>query len=442
MKKTILTLAIILVLILLGAPYITGKIAESEIHNIVDNLNLSSQKNGTNEILSYERSAYSTQSLFRYTPTPLHKAFLGNLESIDYQCKLDHGIVGIDYDCSVINNEQYTAFLNQYFGGNDPVSMFGSVSAFGGLTSTLSIDEINELNLDENIATISLAKTEININTDKDQTHYDVTGGTNSLNYVSGTESVSLNDVTLGGDLSKIAGGLFVGDFDFSIANVQLDGIENTININGLTTNSSAKENGENLDSKTAISIDQMTLANSPFKTIDDTNFIAEINGVNTQAMIEYQAFASKLQAQMLSADQTTPAPDPMQMVPIIERMLVEGFNITLGLSGKLDDKLNTFKFDLGLLDSFTMNDAMALAYAPQEALNKLTVSVSSKLDEDTVNSDANLKTSIENNPLFKQSKNNYSLDLILGQENKLNGDQISIEELQMLLMSSANVGQ
>ena len=147
MKKIIIPI-IIVVIALVAAPFVTGKIAEQQIQQLVEQQNQSSLEYGTHEILSYDRSLFNTHSEYRYTLPIQYKPFLKGVESIEYQCDIDHGFLGISYQCTLINNQQYLAFVNDYLDGKDPFSMYGMVNALSGLSHTIAVDEINGLEFD------------------------------------------------------------------------------------------------------------------------------------------------------------------------------------------------------------------------------------------------------------------------------------------------------
>ena len=436
MKKFIIPI-IFVVVVLLAAPYVTGKVAETQIHRLVEQLNQSSLQNGSSEIVSYDRSYFKSRSEYRYMLPIQYRSLLNGVESIDYQCDIDHGVIGIGYHCSVSNTQQYTDFINEYFEGRDPFSMFGVVNAFGGLSHTIAVEEVKDLKLGQDGSQINIAKTEVTIDTNKDLSRYDIHGDMASLTLTSANESMNIDKVLLGGDITSLQDGLFIGDLNFSINSMALSDSENTVNIEGLETFTSADQDDDKLDSTTQVAINKMTLANAPFEIADDLKFSLAVNDVSIDALLDYQAYTRKIQNQLLNSQENIPAVDPMEVVPIIERMLAKGFNIEFDLSGKLDEKSNSASFTLELIDSLNMSDAMALAYAPQETLNKLKLNIATKFNSDTVNADPKLAATVLNSPLFEQSSEEYLMNLNLGKESNLNGQSMTIQELQTLMMSS-----
>lgn len=434
MKKLILVI-VILAFILLAAPYVSGKVAETQIHALVSQVPI---ENGKTEILSYDRRFFSADSTYRYTLPLQYKALFKDLESIDLECAIDHGITGITYDCHVINNQTYSDFISEHLDGNDPIALVGAANAFGMIKNTITIDEVKDFELDSESGLINIADTELTVITDKNLSAYTIEGGTKNFSVVAGAENVNIQNVFLNGDLSRLEQSLFSGDFSFTIDDIELNDGTNEIQISDLSTNTSASEKGKNLDSITEMSIGTMTLANSSFNVADDLQFTARVIGVDKDALIEYQAFSQKLQSQFLDANNTTPTVDPMEMVPIIEKMLTKDFKLGFDLSGQLDNKASSASFDLSLLDLITMSDAMALAYAPQDTLNKLNISLTTSFNQETVQKDPKLAASVINSLLFESSNNEYKMDLKVGPKIELNGNTMTIEELSTIMTNAA----
>ena len=137
------------------------------------------------------------------------------------------------------------------------------------------------------------------------------------------------------------------------------------------------------------------------------------------------------------SQSNTNPA-DMMQVLPILEKILTEDLDLDINLSGKLDDQENSMKLSLDLLDSVTMADAMTLAIAPQDVLEKIDFKLSASFDKDTLNIQPQAANTIMNSPLFKESSDSYNIELELGSEIEINDEAMTFEELQMMVMTSA----
>ena len=324
MKKLIIFAVIILATVLIGAPFVTGKVAETQITTMLNQINSSPELTGNNELLSYERSAFSTHAELRYTLPGAYQA-LTNLEYFDYQCHLDHGAIGIDYSCKLSENSEYQKFIDTYFSGKDPIVMNGEINAFGDITHTISIDELNDFSLQGSDDSISMSKSTLTIETDKDLLNHRITGNLDNLTLSSSSESMSASNLEIDSDISKLGDNLFVGDFNAEIKDLQLPGSGNDININGFSIKTNAHENGENLESNLSVSLQELSApsAGAQVGTIENVNFTMGVGGLNTEAFSAYQEFALQAQKQSLSGNPSQgPAIAPTEIVPYFEAML------------------------------------------------------------------------------------------------------------------------
>jgi len=321
--------------------------------------------------------------------------------------------------------------------------MNGVAGLFGGLTQFLTIEEIKDLQ--EDGTTLNLAKTELSLTTDKSFSDFSVNGALPSMSIVDEDGTITLNDLVIEADLKKIQNNLFSGNTNFNVDNFKFDMADESLSLSNFKFVTNTKENGENLDSGGTLSFDESTTSktDSPFSTIEDVKVEIQINGLNQAALAEYNAFAKQMQMDLMSSlnNDTQPSQSPadfMQVLPILEKMLTEELDFDIGFSGKFDDQENSMQLSLDLLDSVTMADAMTFAVAPQDALKKIDIKLAASFDKDTLNSQPGASITIENNPLFKESSDSYNINLELGSEIELNGEAMTFEELQMMVMTSA----
>ena len=163
--KKIIVLLVIIVAVFVGAPFITGKIAETETRKLVDNINQNAEQSGNIDILSYERSMRSTNARYQYTPPAHFAALFPGHADIVLNCDSSHGITGIDYQCKFEGESSYSKFVATELDGKDPISIYGSVSAFGGLSQTIEVSEVKDFNLDGGTLTIPNANITIGSDT-------------------------------------------------------------------------------------------------------------------------------------------------------------------------------------------------------------------------------------------------------------------------------------
>jgi len=440
MKKLMIVLAILIGVVILGAPYISGKVAESETHRLVEEINQSPANYGAIKILSYDRSFRITESTFRYM-LPAALSMATKIQSIDYNCHSKHGITGINYSCGLIKKDAYKRFVDSNTGGRDPISITGSVSLFGSVHQTLKIDSIK--NLESGPSTLNLANTELSVRTDRQLSSYDVSGHSDGITLLNGAERISIGAIQLKGTLDRSEAGLLVGDTYLDIASLMTKIGNETYTIEGLLVETNTLENGEYTDSKTSIAVDSVLTANAPFNSIDDLNLELDINGINTVAFMEYQDFYSQLQNEVLTSLESNTEPDiasdqAQQIIPILEKMLRPELLFDSKFSVRLNQKPAKINIIIDLLDSLTMEQMKTLAITPESLLEKFDIKVDITLNKELVDSTPMLANVIPKASVFETSKDNYTSKWRLSKQVQLNGEQLTLAELNAILMQAA----
>ena len=143
MKKSVFIGIVLTIALLLGAPYLSGKIAETQTLKWVDAINRESKLYGDLDVLSYHREFASSRAKYAYTPPLLLAKILQSNDAIEYSCDSQHGVWGVDFACQLERAGAYTEFVEQQLAGVDPLSMHGSLSAFGKITQTFEFDHPN-----------------------------------------------------------------------------------------------------------------------------------------------------------------------------------------------------------------------------------------------------------------------------------------------------------
>ena len=439
MKKLLIGLAAPVGLVVFCAPYLSGNVAESETRRFIDQINLSPLEYGSTEIVAYERGFLSTDANYRYTLPPALQA-LGYVEPIDFVCQSKHGITNINFSCNVDGDNVYTKFVSDNFEGNDPFSMTGSVSVFGEINQTFSVEAIEDFPADS--GSLTLAKSEITISTDHDFFDSEVVGKSEGLSLAKDSEKVTLGKLSVDGDLNKSEEGLFLGGFRVDLSDMTTTSGGDTFSVNGLNLVTSANKDGKNTDSTMSVSINEINTIDSPFKNIQNASFTVTANGINTAALVEYQTFAKQLQQDVMSSQGTDNDPSlalsrSMEVVPILEKMLGPDLFLEAKLAANLDQQPASLDISVDVLKSITFQDLQMLLATPQEILSRLDIRFQSSLKKELVDSQAILTNSVAQNSLFELSSGKYSSELVLGKETMLNGKSMSLEELQMLLIPS-----
>jgi len=91
MKKLIIGMSAVAAAVVVGVPYLTGKVAEDKSKELVDQINASASHLGTVEVLDYQRGFRSSTSDYKYRFSKPYQE-LTKLEEIEYSCDIGHGI--------------------------------------------------------------------------------------------------------------------------------------------------------------------------------------------------------------------------------------------------------------------------------------------------------------------------------------------------------------
>jgi len=435
MKKLLVTLAVIAGIAIFCVPYVTGKVAESETRRFIDQINQSRSEYGATEIVAYKRGFRTTEASYRYT-LPTVSSGLNEVGSIEYNCQSRHGITEISFSCKLTGDNDYSKFVDENLDGKDPLSMTGSVSIFGKIDQRFAIDAIQGLSLDSGV--FDITKTELRISTDNELSHYQMSGNSGGVTISRGAEQMTLGRVKVEGDLNESKEGLLLGDVQLNIAGLTTKEGNETFEINGLDIATSAAKNGINTDSTLSMSVDNVSAKSSPFTSIQNVDLTLIMNGINTAALVEYQEFAKRLQQDMLASLESDEQPNAgiarsMEVVPIIEKILSSEVLLEAVLSVRLDQQPASASIKIELLEAINFDELQMLLTVPQQVLPKLDIKLRSNVAKELVESQAILENAIAQSPLFRSSAEEYSSELMLGKKNALNGNDISLDELQML---------
>jgi uncharacterized protein YdgA (DUF945 family) len=440
LKKLIIALVLLIAVLAVGAPYYTGKVAETETMKLVDKINASSTEYGLTEILSYDRGIRSTSARYKYTPPTNFAEFANQFGDIVYRCDSDHGITGIDYSCELEGESTYSKFVAEHLDGKDPISVFGSISMFGGFTQSISLDQVEGIDIDG--ATLNLPDALVSISTDANASEFYMSGNSDAFEMQGNGETFSVGKMTLEVDFVRVVESLFTGDMLMKVEHFSTKGALGETSVKGLSVLSNASDQGDTLSSKVLFSADQVSSSGSPFESISNINVGVDFKGLDKQSVIEYQAFTEQLQQDSLAAlsNPDEPQADPMhtaQLMPILEGMLKRGLEISTNLSADFDGKPNKVALDLKLLDSLTIEQLSLFMSKPDDALKKIHLLLDASFDKGLVDSQPMAAAFIAESPLVAADNDNYSLNLELGEKIELNGKVMSFAELQTLVMAS-----
>lgn len=440
MKKIIVVLTLVIAVLFLGAPYYTGKVAESEILKMVTAMNQSSAEYGSTEILDYKRRVRTTSARFKYTPPKSLAAMFTDFEYAILICDSNHGVVSINYTCSFEGETAFSKFVAQRLTGESPLSIVGSISAFGGMSQTISLDEIKGLEIDG--ATVDIPNAKISITSDTRGSEFQINGASDAFEMRGNGETVSIGKMSIHADFERVAELLFIGDLQLKLEHFDANGAAGITEIKNISVNSVASENGSTLSSNVVFSVKQITSSNMPFDSVENIAFSLDLNGLDKQALIEYQELNQQMQRDMITSLQNNTEPQPeaeqlAKLMPAFEKMLTAGLGIKSTVNAGLNGKPNKVGIEIELLEQLSLEQLPLFMTAPHEAIKSIDSSVSASFDKALVDSQPLAEMFVAKSPLVKPSNDHYSLNLKLGKTIELNGKSMTFSELQTLVFSS-----
>lgn len=430
MRKIIIIAVVVVAVGLSGAPYLSGFIAERETRNLANALN-EDGRYGQIDIVSYERGMRSSRVESEYTLPVYWQALLETSDPIKYACDYAHGMTGIVYNCDFKSNPAYQAVMDQYFAGEDPLSITGNISAFGGSDQTIELKAL-EQNLEDGVA-LKLAAVKVVIESDSGFKEHDGKARIGALEITSDDGSFTLTDSEISWDTSTAPSSLMLVDFEASVEDLGFTDQQQTLSMRGLTMSNALDEKNGRLASKFLLASKSV---NGAPVAIEDFKMGLAITGLDSAALLEYQAFIENIQAEILASGeaQTPELSRLMPMLPILEKMLNKGLGVKLDLNVRLDDTPNSLEFDSRLLEKTTFSQLTAFMFDPESILQHFDIRLNASLDAGLLDNKLGVGPILAASPLVVADGQTYKTSLKLGAQPELNGEPISIEELQMMV--------
>lgn len=435
MRNIIIAGVVVLGIGLLGAPCLTGLIAEKETRNLVNTLNQDGRY-GEIDIVAYDRGLRSSRVRYEYKLPAYWQALSETSDTLSYACEYSHGISGIVYNCDLKSNPLYQAVVDQYFAGEDPILITGAISAFGAFEQTIELAALDQTL--EDGAAIKLAALKVVMRSDSGLAEHDGRARIGALEIASGDGSFTLANGAISWDTSTAPSGLMMVDFAAGAEDLGFADQRHTLSMSGLKISNALDENNGKLASELLLSSKSV---NGAPMAIKDFKMTLDLAGLDSAALLEYQQFIENTRAEMLKSlasgeQQPSDLSRAMAMLPILEKMLNRGLGLKVDLAVRLDDTPNSLDFDLKLLEKTTLSQLAAFMFNPESILKNFDIRLNASLDAGLLDNKLGVGPLLAASPVVVADGRTYKTSLKLGARPELNGRQISIRELQMMLMS------
>ena len=208
---------------------------------------------------------------------------------------------------------------------------------------------------------------------------------------------------------------------------------------------SESLENGDNVDSYSIVKIALLETSEATVADVEDFTLTTELNGLDTAALIEYQALSMPLQREWLATLESSDVANSdqntlLQMLPVIKSMLKPRLEIKIAARAKLDGTYNSLSLSSLLLEPLTLAQIPLFLADLEAALQKLESHIDASLAKSFVELQPLVAGMIAHSPLIEVTADHYQLTLTMGNEIELNGQAISLEALQSLAHGNASM--
>lgn len=420
MKKIIIIVIVLVAAAFIGMPYITGKVAQSETEKLVERMNQGNQKYGYSEIVKYERGFRSTQSSFKLL-FPLD----GDELEVLYSCDGSHGVTSYAYECQIDSFGEYQAFVAEHLQGNDPLSLTGSVSAFGSINQKINIAPIENIEIDGD--TMSSEGGFVNFETNRELSEYKVDGDIGASKFSIDGAILNIASGKLNGDIEVADDGVQLGEFGLVASGFIYSINSYTLEVENFQLDTATTGNGQNIEIDYTVKTQNIDIKSEKnFPSIKKAVINLSGEGFDRASI----AKLTKLVQEMSEQGDITPQQQAV-LIPAAEGLLKKGLGLKLDVDVDFDKDKMTSVFDFKLIDDATITDLSAVLFNPESLLDKLSIESNTFLPDTLLAIDNTLATTVENNPMFNRKGNGFSSELVLKKDNmSLNGEKVTFEEL------------
>ncbi len=141
MKKFLIGVILLLVVLGVGVPFVSGLVMEKIVKNSYQDLNKIYADSGsgvTVEIVEYDRNVFSSEIEWKVKLGSLSSVY--DMEEIILIDRADHGYAGVDSITSLEKNKWYSELVNNKLNGKNPLHISTKYKLSGEVNSTISLD--------------------------------------------------------------------------------------------------------------------------------------------------------------------------------------------------------------------------------------------------------------------------------------------------------------
>ncbi len=440
----IIIIAVAILAIVLGMPYVTGRVTESITSQLASEMNSRGEEHGQLNFTEYDRGIRSTSAEVTWNVPAEYRALFA--EPITYQCDGQHGILSFNYQCRAKNVPNYSEFVEQELGGFDPLTVGGEVSVFGAVTQRIDLNEFDITN--EKGEEFRVAAGRFDITTDKTFKVFDLLGQFGGFSATGKDGGMQLQPVNLEGSFRVNEYQLGIGEIKARFDGITLESnSDGRVQIDDIRLLSDAEEEGENLRvgfSATVAAMSQTESEGDQPSKLDDLSLSLSLAGVKMAELAEIterlQALAQfDNQGALSDEEESSRNAQAIAMLPELEDLLTTGLTSSAEFSADHEGVPLTFNFDLELLKDLSLGDFILLSVQPQAFFSKLELELQNRIPADFIELSEAGAQAMVNSRFYRRDGEQYSTDLKVSEQGiSLNGKNLSVEEF-LALMSNQN---
>lgn len=444
--KKLIVFVVLLALVLLGLPYLTGRVAESVSMQMADEISKTPLETGRLELRDYQRGFFSTDTKVEWHVPFAQQALFD--KKVIFDCHGSHGLLKYAFECQAENLSAYSEFVATKLGGVDPVKLSGSVSIFGNASQRI---ELSPFSFEDKGATIDVQAGELQVSADKSLSNFDMTGEFAGMTVTGEEGGMNIEPMALSGDFGLNQHELLIGDFVLTMQGLAVDSQDDGLLLmEELKVSTETLENGDDLEMSYVVEMDSLALhdpADPEPLELTDMQMDFNLQGLN---MVEFAQFSNYMRevaaaAQESAGDESDDESDAnaqanqnaqmLSLLPELEDLLTKGLAMDMSLDAGHDGDTTTGKLELTLLQDLALGDFVLLTVQPEAFFRKIDLALFNRIPAAMFEAYEENEQAISSTGLYRKQGDYYEIDVRVSEAGiMLNGQTLSIEELFSLL--------
>lgn len=317
MKKIVIAVLLLLVIVGVGAPFVSGLMMERVVKDQFDQVNSMYAETGVDanfKIIKYDRNFSSSDIEWKLDLGSLEAAY--GIKEIIFTDHAKHGLTGIVTETNLQKNDWYADFVKTQLNGKDPLSITTEYKYVGDIVSTLSMDSFS-LKLDEGQVSVDEGKIVSHYNKDLTDFSFDASFGGGSFG-----EMMKMSGMAMDGQLKKIGKFFMAGNVSYSIDKMAInaEGEEAEVDNIKMKYLMDVDEKDKTLSITSNLGLDKFMVGGEGMENASVTIGLNKIDSVGFEEfMVTYYAMLSNLMAQVAEAED-----DPEKMQTLIQQNLAQ----------------------------------------------------------------------------------------------------------------------